>query len=49
MLNLESAKTNAQKALDESNANQTDNPSTIIHKLVSCLQHLKNPQTNQYE
>lgn len=49
VLKLESAKTNAQRAIDESIANQTDNPSTIIHKLVSCLQNLKNPQTNQCE
>lgn len=40
-LKLEDAKTNSLRALDESNANQTDNPSTHIHELVDCLQNLR--------
>ena len=38
---LETAKTNAQRALRDSESNQTDNPSTCIHILVSHLQSLK--------
>lgn len=38
---LETAKTNAQRALKDSESTQTDNPSTCIHILVSYLQNLK--------
>lgn len=38
---LETAKTNAQRALRDSESNQTDNPSTRIHILVNYLQSLK--------
>ena len=38
---LETAKTNAQRALRDSESNQTDNPSTCIHILVSYLQSLE--------
>lgn len=38
---LETAKINAQRALRDSESNQTDNPSTFVHILVSYLQSLK--------
>lgn len=38
---LETAKTNAQRALKDSEFNQTDNPSTYVHILVDYLQNLK--------
>lgn len=38
---LETAKTNAQRVLRDSESNETDNPSTCIHILVSYLQSLE--------
>ncbi len=38
---LETAKINAQRALKDSESNQTDNPSTRVHILVNYLQSLK--------
>jgi hypothetical protein len=38
---LEQAKRFAERALQESHRNQTDNPSTYVHKLVQILQDLK--------
>ena len=38
---LEQAKNYAKRALQESERNQTDNPSTRVHELVEALQELK--------
>ncbi|RLT88008.1 RloB family protein [Ketobacter sp. GenoA1] len=38
---LEQAKNYAKRALQESERNQTDNPSTRVHELVEVLQNLK--------
>lgn len=38
---LERAKSYAKRALQESERNQTDNPSTRVHELVEVLQNLK--------
>lgn len=38
---LGTAKTNAQRALIDSESNKTDNPSTYVHILVDYLQNLK--------
>lgn len=38
---LEQAKNYAKRALQESERNQTDNPSTLVHELVEALQKLK--------
>jgi len=38
---LDFAKANAERALEASQKNNTDNPSTYIHQLVEYLQNLK--------
>lgn len=41
---LEFAKANAIRSLEEAKRNHTDNPSTRIHELVDYLQHIKSPK-----
>ncbi|SCZ84374.1 RloB family protein [Nitrosomonas mobilis] len=41
---LEFAKSNAERSLNEAQANVTDNPTTRIHELVNFLQEIKMPR-----
>lgn len=38
---LDFAKSNAERGLAQAKANHTDNPTTMIHKLVTYLQNIK--------
>lgn len=39
---LDTAKKNAKRSLKQAKQNETDNPSTHVHKIVECLQNIKN-------